>query len=138
METPFISTEWLAAHLDDPNVVVIDGSWYLPAMNRDGYDEYLAAHIPGAVFFDIDGVADKTTGLPHMLLPPDPLVVRLRLTPPTLMVVEALTLVMPAVAEVSVTEHEPVPPVVAQLGAESVPGPLAMAKPIVVPSGALT
>jgi thiosulfate/3-mercaptopyruvate sulfurtransferase len=71
MDNPFVSTEWLAARLDDPKIVPIDASWYLPAMNRDGYDEYLAGHIPGAVFFDIDGIADKTTDLPHMLLPPE-------------------------------------------------------------------
>ena len=69
-DNPFVSTEWLAAHLQDPGVVPIDASWYLPAMNRNGHDEYLAGHIPGAVFFDIDGVADRTSGLPHMLLPP--------------------------------------------------------------------
>src|SRR6185503_17057612 len=71
------------------------------------------------------------------LLPPAPLVLRERLTPPTLTVVEALTMVMPAVGELKVTVHEPVPPAVVQLGAESVPGPEAMAKLIVVPSGAL-
>jgi thiosulfate/3-mercaptopyruvate sulfurtransferase len=70
MNNPFVSTQWLAAHLGDPKIVPIDASWYLPAMNRDGLAEYLAGHIPGAVFFDIDGVADKTSGLPHMLLPP--------------------------------------------------------------------
>ena len=69
--SPLVSTQWLAAHLDDPNVVVVDASWYLPTANRKPYEEYLAGHIPGAVFFDIDGVADKSTGLPHMLLPPE-------------------------------------------------------------------
>jgi thiosulfate/3-mercaptopyruvate sulfurtransferase len=71
MDNIFVSTEWLAAHLGDPDVVVVDASWYLPAANRKPHEEYLAGHIPGAVFFDIDGVADKTTDLPHMLLPPD-------------------------------------------------------------------
>lgn len=66
----FVSTEWLAAHLRDPNIALLDCSWFLPAANRKPREEYLASHIPGAVFFDIDGVADKTTGLPHMLLPP--------------------------------------------------------------------
>ncbi len=71
MDNPFVSTQWLAARLDDPQIVPIDASWYLPAMNRDGYDEYLAGHIPGAVFFDIDAIADKATDLPHMLPPPE-------------------------------------------------------------------
>jgi thiosulfate/3-mercaptopyruvate sulfurtransferase len=65
-----ISTDWLAEHLRDPALVVVDGSWYLPAENRDGFEEYLAAHIPGAVFFDIDEIADHSRGLPHMLPPP--------------------------------------------------------------------
>lgn len=67
----FVSTDWLAAHLDDPNVIVLDGSFYLPALARDADAEYLAAHIPGAVRFDIDAIADHTTSLPHMLPTPD-------------------------------------------------------------------
>jgi thiosulfate/3-mercaptopyruvate sulfurtransferase len=70
MQNPFVTTGWLAAHLTDPKVVIVDGSWFLPAANRKPHEEYLASHIPGAVFFDIDGIADKTTDLPHMLLPP--------------------------------------------------------------------
>jgi thiosulfate/3-mercaptopyruvate sulfurtransferase len=70
MTDPFISTAWLAEHLADPDLVVIDASWYLPTAKRDPRAEYLAAHIPGAVFFDVDGIADPTSGLPHMLLPP--------------------------------------------------------------------
>ncbi|MDQ0393135.1 3-mercaptopyruvate sulfurtransferase [Labrys monachus] len=62
-----VSTEWLAARLGDPGLAVVDGSWHLPAAGRDGYREYLAAHIPGAVFFDIDAIADRSSGLPHML-----------------------------------------------------------------------
>jgi thiosulfate/3-mercaptopyruvate sulfurtransferase len=65
-----VSTDWLAEHLRDPGLVVVDGSWYLPAENRDGFEEYLAAHIPGAVFFDVDEIADHSRGLPHMLPPP--------------------------------------------------------------------
>jgi thiosulfate/3-mercaptopyruvate sulfurtransferase len=61
------STEWLAGELGKDNVVVVDGSFYLPAMKRDAKAEYLTAHIPGAVFFDIDAVADHSTDLPHML-----------------------------------------------------------------------
>lgn len=62
-----VSTEWLAARLGKPDLAVLDGSWYLPTSMRDGYGEYLAGHIPGAVFFDIDEIADQATDLPHML-----------------------------------------------------------------------
>ena len=65
--TPFVSTQWLADHLDDPDVTIIDASWYLPTQNRNGRTEYEAGHIPGAVFFDIDEISDKTSSLPHML-----------------------------------------------------------------------
>jgi thiosulfate/3-mercaptopyruvate sulfurtransferase len=65
------STEWLAGELSKPDVVVVDASFYLPAQKRDAKAEYLAAHIPGAVFFDIDAVADHSTDLPHMLPGPD-------------------------------------------------------------------
>ena len=71
MDNIFVTTDWLAQHLSDPKVVILDGSWFLPAANRKPHEEYLAGHIPGAVFFDIDGVADTSTGLPHMLLAPD-------------------------------------------------------------------
>lgn len=63
----FASTAWLAEHLDDPDIVVVDGSWHLPGSGRDGRREYDEAHIPGAVFFDIDAVADTANPLPHML-----------------------------------------------------------------------
>src|SRR3984893_14589487 len=62
-----VSTEWLAAHLNDPDVTVVDGSFYLLTTGRDGNAEYRAAHIPGAVRFDIDAIADHSTSLPHML-----------------------------------------------------------------------
>jgi len=65
------STEWLAGELGKPNVVVVDGSFYLPAHKRDAKAEYVAAHIPGAVFFDIDKVADHSSDLPHMLPGPN-------------------------------------------------------------------
>lgn len=71
MESPFVSTDWLAAHLSDPNLVVLDGSWHMPNAARNAQAEYLAGHIPGAVFFDIDGVADTSTDLPHMLPAPN-------------------------------------------------------------------
>jgi thiosulfate/3-mercaptopyruvate sulfurtransferase len=62
-----VTSEWLAANLGAPGLVVLDGSFYLPAMNRDAAAEYLAGHIPGAIRFDIDEVADHSTDLPHML-----------------------------------------------------------------------
>jgi thiosulfate/3-mercaptopyruvate sulfurtransferase len=65
--SPLVSTEWLAAHLGEPNLRVADASWYLPAAKRDPRAEYAAAHIPGAVFFDLDVISDQKTNLPHML-----------------------------------------------------------------------
>ena len=67
----FVSTEWLADHLADTDVVIVDGSWHLPTTGRSGEAEYRVAHIPGAVFLDIDRVADTTNPLPHMLPSPD-------------------------------------------------------------------
>lgn len=61
------STEWLAGQIGKPGVAIVDGSFYLPAQKRDAKAEYVAGHIPGAVFFDIDAVADDSTELPHML-----------------------------------------------------------------------
>ena len=66
-----VSTEWLAAHLEDPDLRVLDASYYLPAMNRDAKAEYDAAHIPGARFFDIDEISDLRSDLPHMVPPVD-------------------------------------------------------------------
>jgi thiosulfate/3-mercaptopyruvate sulfurtransferase len=62
-----VSTTWLADHLGASDVIAVDGSFYLPAQKRNAEAEYLAGHIPGAVFFDIDAIADKATKLPHML-----------------------------------------------------------------------
>jgi thiosulfate/3-mercaptopyruvate sulfurtransferase len=67
----FVTPDWLKAELEKPDLVVVDGSWYLPAMKRDGRTEYHAAHIPGAVYFDIDEVKDINSTLPHMLPPPE-------------------------------------------------------------------
>lgn len=64
-----VSTEWLAAHLD--GVRVVDASWYMPNEKRDPAAEFEAAHIPGAVYFDIDTIADRSTDLPHMLPTPE-------------------------------------------------------------------
>lgn len=65
-----VTPAWLAEHLHDLDVVVLDGSYYLPAMARDAEAEYRAAHIPGALRFDIDAVKDNTSTLPHMLPSP--------------------------------------------------------------------
>ncbi len=66
-----VSTDWLAQRLGKPGIAIVDGSYYLPAAKRDARAEYLAAHIPGAVFFDIEAVADHSTDLPHMLPGPN-------------------------------------------------------------------
>jgi thiosulfate/3-mercaptopyruvate sulfurtransferase len=66
-----VTTAWLADHLDAPDIVVVDGSYYLPTMKRNAREEYLAAHIPGAVFFDIEEISDHSTDLPHMLPRPE-------------------------------------------------------------------
>ena len=62
-----VSTDWLAEHLGEPDLVVVDSSWHMPATGRSGRDEYLAAHIPGARFLDIDEVSDRGHPAPHML-----------------------------------------------------------------------
>ena len=71
MTHPLVTTDWLAEHLEDPNLVLVDTSWHMPAAARDGRAEYLASHLPGAVFFGIDEIADKTNTLPHMLPSPE-------------------------------------------------------------------
>ena len=64
---PAVSTAWLAAHLGEPDLRVIDATWYLPTLRRDARAEFRQAHLPGAVYFDIDAIADRKSGLPHML-----------------------------------------------------------------------
>ena len=66
-----VSTEWLTEKLGKPDVVVVDASYFVPAQNRNAHAEYRAGHIPGAVFFDIEKIADSSTDLPHMLPGPD-------------------------------------------------------------------
>ena len=66
-----VETDWLQAHLDAPDLIVFDGTWHLPTAGRDAKAEYLAEHIPGAMFFDIDDLIDEKSPLPHML-PPTP------------------------------------------------------------------
>jgi len=67
----FVSAEWLAGRLGDPSVAIVDASWYLPSAGRDAQAEFRAAHIPGAVFFDIDAISDTSSPLPHMLPSPE-------------------------------------------------------------------
>lgn len=62
-----VSTDWLAAHLNEADLKLVDSSWHMPATGRSGRDEYLSAHIPGAVYFDIDAVADTANAAPHAI-----------------------------------------------------------------------
>jgi thiosulfate/3-mercaptopyruvate sulfurtransferase len=66
-----VSTEWLAAHLDDPHVRVVDASFKLPGITPTAREDYDRSHIPGAVFFDIDDIAEPGTSLPHMIPSPE-------------------------------------------------------------------
>ena len=70
MSAPLVPTAWLAEHLDDPRVVVVDASWHMPAAGRDAGAEYAVGHIPGAVFFGIDEICDHSSSLPHMIAAP--------------------------------------------------------------------
>ncbi len=71
MPDPVVSTAWLAERLGDPDVRAVDASWFLPGVGRDPKAEFAAAHIPGAVFFDIDAISDHPDPLPHMLPKPE-------------------------------------------------------------------
>ena len=73
-----VSTEWLAAHLDDPHIRVLDSSYKQPGITPTARQDYDAGHIPGAVFFDIDDISDTTSSLPHMLPPPEKFASRVR------------------------------------------------------------
>ena len=73
-----VSTNWLAAHLKDPDLRILDASWYLPDAGRNPRAEYNAAHIPGARFFDIDENSDQRSNLPHMAPPPEKFISRMR------------------------------------------------------------
>lgn len=73
-----VSTEWLAAHLNDPDLRVLDASWYMSDMNRNAKAEYDEAHIPGARFFDIDEISDHRSELPHMMPPTEKFMSRMR------------------------------------------------------------
>lgn len=76
--SPLVTPAWLHERLDAPDIVVLDGSWYLPAAGRDAASEYRAAHIPGAIRFDIDAMSDEGSPLPHMLPRPEVFASRMR------------------------------------------------------------
>lgn len=71
MSNDIVSTEWLESHLNSPDIAILDASWHLPTANRDPRQEFLAGHIPGAQFFDIDELSDTSSPLPHMLPTPE-------------------------------------------------------------------
>lgn len=73
-----VSTEWLAEHLNAPDVRVVDATSFLPTQDRNGYAEYKECHIPGAIYFDINDIADDTSPLPHMLPSPEKFSSRVR------------------------------------------------------------
>jgi thiosulfate/3-mercaptopyruvate sulfurtransferase len=77
-KTWLIETDELEAELDAPDFVIIDATWYMPDEGKDAYAEYLTEHIPGAIFFDIDEIADTKSSLPHMLPPPEKFSSRMR------------------------------------------------------------
>jgi thiosulfate/3-mercaptopyruvate sulfurtransferase len=66
-QDPLVSTEWLAAHLGEPDLKVVDATFYLPHLKRDARAEFEQAHLPGAIFFDIEAISDHASPLPHML-----------------------------------------------------------------------
>ena len=73
-----VSTHWLAEHLKDPDLRILDASWYLPDAQRDPRAEFDDAHIPGARFFDIDEISDQRSELPHMAPPTEKFMSRMR------------------------------------------------------------
>ncbi len=73
-----VSTDWLSAHLKDPDLRILDGTWFMPSDERDAHALYQAAHIPGARFFDIDEISDHSSDLPHMAPSPEKFTSRLR------------------------------------------------------------
>lgn len=73
-----VSTDWLAKHLKDPDLRVLDGTWFMPSEGRNAKAEYLQAHIPGARFFDIDDISDNRSDLPHMAPPVEKFMSRMR------------------------------------------------------------
>lgn len=76
--SPLVTTQWLADHLRAPDVRIVDASWYLPDMKRDAKAEYAEAHIPNAVFFDLDEISDTGSQYPHMLPQPEKFASRMK------------------------------------------------------------
>ena len=73
-----VSTDWLAAHLKDPDLRILDATWFMPGSDRDAKAEFEAAHIPNARYFDIDDVSDHRSDLPHMAPPVEKFMSRVR------------------------------------------------------------
>jgi len=70
LPSPFVATNWLSDNLSNKDVRIVDASWYLPGANRDPLTEFDELHIPGAVYFDLDKIADTSIDLPHMVASP--------------------------------------------------------------------
>jgi thiosulfate/3-mercaptopyruvate sulfurtransferase len=73
-----VSTEWLARNLSQPDLRIVDATYYLPMQNKNAKAEYLERHLPGAIFFDLDDISDTASTLPHMLPPPEKFASRVR------------------------------------------------------------
>lgn len=73
-----VSTDWLAAHMKDPDLRILDGTYFLPGIDRNPRAEYAETHIPGARFFDIDEISDQRSELPHMAPPVEKFMSRMR------------------------------------------------------------
>ncbi|WP_421695214.1 3-mercaptopyruvate sulfurtransferase [Aestuariivirga sp.] len=78
MSNDLVSTDWLDKHLNSPDIAILDASWHMPATKRNAAEEFRAAHIPGAQFFDIDENSDTSSVLPHMLPVPEKFSSRMR------------------------------------------------------------
>src|ERR1700723_1322315 len=78
MTDALVSTEWLAARLGAPDIRIVDASFKFPGVTPTTHEDYRREHIPGAVFFDIDEIADNASPLPHMLPAPEKFAARMR------------------------------------------------------------